>query len=132
ESISEFGMKNKFELIRPIFNKDIELQKKLVLEALKILKESDNFHYYAATKPLSAIKIFDGTIRGFSYQAAYGNIYIRIPQIKNDPVPYYLEHIVHECAHQHLFALQLIDPVVLNDKSQLFDAPIRLQKRPMD
>src|SRR5206468_121331 len=51
---------------------------------------------------------------------------------ENNPVPYYLEHIVHECAHQHLFALQLIDPVVLNDKNELFDAPIRLQKRPMD
>lgn len=132
DSISEFGMENKFELVRPLFNEQLIHQTTYIITALNILKEVDPTHYYSAIDKLIAIKVFEGTVRGFSFQAAYGNIYIRIPEDKTTSVAYYLEHIVHECAHQHLFALQLLDPVVLNDKTQLFNAPIRKQQRPMD
>ncbi|WP_440993467.1 aKG-HExxH-type peptide beta-hydroxylase [Cysteiniphilum litorale] len=132
DQISEFGMRNKFEIIRPIFYSELEKQKKYVMEALSILKLSDTTHYHAITENLNAIKLFTGTVRAFSFQAIHGNIYIRCPEKSDDPTAYYLEHIVHECAHQHLFALQLIDPVVLNKSHELFPAPIRKQKRPMN
>lgn len=132
DSISEFGMKNNFELVRPVFHKELLKQREYIKSALGILDQIDEVHSYAAINHLCAIKVFDGTIRGFSYQSAYGNIYIRTPEPTDVPIAYYLEHIVHECAHQHLFALQLLDSVILNDKSELFDAPIRKQKRPMD
>ena len=130
--ISEFGIKNGFEVIRPVFLEEMTNQESNIKAALEILEETDDIHKYVATNYLNAIKVFDGTIRGFSYQAAYGNIYIRIPQNNIDNTLYYLEHIVHECAHQYLFALQIFDPVVLNDVSELYDAPIRIQKRPMN
>ena len=132
DSISEFGMENNYEIVRPIFHEQLITQEKNILLALNILKETDNSHYCSATHNLYAIKLFEGSVRGFSYQAAYGNIYIRVPAESDNHAAYYLEHIVHECAHQYLFALQLMDPVVLNDKSELYDAPIRKQKRPMD
>lgn len=132
EIVSDFGVENGCELVRPVFHSDLTQQADHVKLALEILRNTDETHSYAATENLLAIKLFDGTVRGFSYQAAYGNIYIRLPKETDLPTAYYLEHIVHECAHQHLFALQLIDPVVLNHKDELFDAPIRKQKRPMD
>lgn len=132
EKISQFGMENNIEIIHPVFGAAMQSQKKHVIDALDVLFRTDKTHYQSCLDPLVSIKLFDGTIRGFSYQAAYGNIYIKIPKNNENPVAYYLEHIVHEAAHQHLFALQLLDPVVLNDKSELYDAPIRIQKRPMD
>ena len=130
--ISEFGTENGFEIIRPIFAAKLNSQIDAIKTALNVLVDTDEIHSYAATNYLQAIKVFDGTIRGFSYQAAYGNIYIRIPHEAKDNRAYYLEHIVHECAHQYLFALQIFDPVVVNDNSELYDAPIRIQKRPMN
>lgn len=132
DPVSEFGMENNFELVRPIFNKTLLIQSAYIKSALEILNQIDAIHSYAALNHLYAIKLFDGTIRGFSYQSAYGNIYIKTPESTDIPVAYYLEHIVHECAHQHLFALQLLDTIILNDKNELFNAPIRKQKRPMD
>lgn len=132
DSISDFGMKHNFEIVNPIFENELQQQIKYVKSALEILERIDAVHSYSATHQLNEIKIFDGTVRGFSYQAAYGNIYIRSAQQSDNTIAYYLEHIVHECAHQHLFALQLIDPIIINNKNELFDAPIRMQKRPMD
>lgn len=132
EAVSDFGVEHDCELVRPVFRQALERQAVDVRAALELLESSDSLHRYAATEHLLAIKLFEGTVRGFSYQAAYGHIYLRLPKVIDSACAYYLEHIVHECAHQHLFALQLIDPMVLNHQNELFDAPIRLQKRPMD
>lgn len=131
EVVSDFGIEHDCELVRPVFRQALEGQIIDVRAALSLLESSDSLHRYAATEHLLAIKLFEGTVRGFSYQAAYGHIYLRLPKVTDSACAYYLEHIVHECAHQHLFALQLIDPMVLNPPSELFEAPIRLQKRPM-
>lgn len=130
--ISEFGMKHGFEQVMPVFNEEINKQKTNILSAIEILSISDPKHYHVALNNLHSIKLFEGSIRGFSLQEAYGNIYIRTPRENDNDILYYLEHIIHECAHQNLFALQMIDPVVLNDNKDRYIAPIRKQLRPMD
>ncbi|MDF1760375.1 MAG: HEXXH motif-containing putative peptide modification protein [Coxiellaceae bacterium] len=129
--ISPFGMENNYEVVRPVFNHQIELQQQSIVRAIDMLAQSDKTHIDSALHNLYAIKLFEGSIRAFSYQGAFGQIYIRVPQESDHPIAYYLEHIVHECAHQYLFALQLLDPVVLNKPNELYNAPIRVAKRPM-
>lgn len=132
EPVSEHGEKCNYEIVNPVFYSDMKAEVVSIKSAVEVLKNLELAHYYTAIDKLNAIKIFEGTVRGFSYQSVYGNIYIRKPRPADDSVAYYLEHIVHESAHQFLFGLQLLDPIILNDKADLYDAPIRIQKRPMD
>jgi hypothetical protein len=60
----------------------------------------------------------------------YGCIYLNVLR-SGEPWTAYLEHIIHETAHHHLFSLWTTDPVVLNDKEALFDSPLRTEPRPL-
>lgn len=43
----------------------------------------------------------------------------------------YLEHLVHEAAHLHLYCLWKDDPIVLNESSGLYASPLRRDARPL-
>lgn len=44
---------------------------------------------------------------------------------------FYVESLVHEAAHMHLFAINLNDQLVKNHNSERFSAPLRKDQRPM-
>jgi hypothetical protein len=64
-----------------------------------------------------------------SYRA-FGLISLRQQQ----PIDYwtvYLEHIIHEAAHLHLFAVWKHETLVLNSPTERFESPLRPDPRPM-
>lgn len=81
---------------------------------------------------VSNIKLFSSrTMQGATSPRFFGNIFLRLPYPSEDSVLFYLEHIVHETSHLHLFAMMGEDPLFLNEENELFVSPIRPDKRPM-
>lgn len=46
-------------------------------------------------------------------------------------IPYYIDHIIHECGHTALNILNGKDELVTNSHNERFSAPLRKDKRPM-
>lgn len=46
-------------------------------------------------------------------------------------IPYYIDHIIHECAHTALNIFNAKDELVTNASTERFTAPLRKDKRPM-
>jgi HEXXH motif-containing protein len=66
---------------------------------------------------------------GSSFRA-FGLISLR-EQRPSDHWTVFLEHIVHEAAHLHLFAVWKRDALVLNPPAERFSSPLRPDPRPM-
>lgn len=78
------------------------------------------------------IKVFEGQITmGVTDVRMFHCMFIRRPRSHIDPVLYFSEHLVHETSHMHLNALMAGDPIILNDRSELFASPLRPDGRPM-
>lgn len=129
--ISEFGEKHGYETINPVFQSQLDEHRTEVTGALSLLDESEPQHLSSIKAMVNEVKLFDGSVRGFTEMEMLGDIFIRISHPTNNPKLYYLEHLVHEAAHVQLFSLQNYDPLILNDSNELFVAPIRVQQRPM-
>jgi HEXXH motif-containing protein len=81
---------------------------------------------------VSSVKLFSArTMQGATSPRFFGNIFLRLPYPTEDPVLFFLEHLVHETSHLHLFAMMGEDPLFLNSEDELFVSPIRPDKRPM-
>jgi hypothetical protein len=111
-------------------------------EALRLLKVADEQIYDETISLVSHATIFNAkAIMGGSLNRTFGAIFIASPDsdpigphesyLKHRGVPYFLEHLVHESSHNLLFALMIMDPMVLNPVSQKFSAPLRKDLRPM-
>jgi hypothetical protein len=70
---------------------------------------------------------------GGSHRTTFGEIFVATPHgpFGDDPLGYLIEHMVHESSHNLLFALMTADQLVLNSTSEVFDAPLRKDKRPI-
>ncbi len=81
---------------------------------------------------LNKIRLFDGTVTmGITDVRMFGCMFIRTPRSGVNAQLYYAEHITHEVSHMYLNAAMSIDPLILNDRSELFQSPIRPDPRPM-
>ncbi|MGO4569324.1 HEXXH motif-containing putative peptide modification protein [Rhizobium sp. 2YAF20] len=81
---------------------------------------------------LNKVRIFQGTVTmGITDVRMFGCMLIRTPRPGVNPKLYYGEHLTHEISHMYLNAAMAIDPIVLNDRSELFTSPIRPDPRPM-
>ena len=79
---------------------------------------------------VSLIKLFTGRgIEGLSSPKAFGAIWLRMPEA-GEEIPWFLEHLVHECSHLHLNALLAFDPLLTNP-NDIHQAPIRPDPRPL-
>lgn len=88
--------------------------------------------YSELTTLVQSIKIFEGKItQGLTDTRTFGEIYVRAPRQCVDPVPYYVEHAVHETAHTYLNCLMAGDPLVLNEVDEKYASPLRKDLRPM-
>lgn len=96
---------------------------------LKIL-EPNMFEEYSTY--VSRIKLYSSkTLVSLSSPRFFGTIYLRLPNPDKDALLYYLEYIVHETSHLHLFVLMSEDPMVLNSSDEVFPSPLRVDLRPM-
>jgi hypothetical protein len=60
----------------------------------------------------------------------FGTIYLRELQPDQHWIVY-LEHLVHEAAHLHLYALWKNDQIVMNESKGRFSSPLRREPRPL-
>lgn len=61
---------------------------------------------------------------------SFGIVYLTVLKEEQEWTTY-LESIVHEEAHHHLFALCTIDPLIESDGNMLYRSPIRSEPRPI-
>jgi HEXXH motif-containing protein len=56
---------------------------------------------------------------------------MRLPFIDEDQELFFLETLVHETSHLHLFTIMDCNIIILNDEYDLYASPLRADKRPM-
>ncbi len=66
---------------------------------------------------------------GYSTGLAWGTIALNV---EHQDVIHIFCQVIHEMAHQLLFALSVETPLIFNHPSELFPSPIRTDQRPMD
>lgn len=97
-----------------------------------ILEQHHSDAFYELQILIRSIKLFTGKVtQGLTDTRVFGEIYVRVPRQCVDPVPYYVEHVVHETAHSYLNCLMVADPIVLNRIEDRFPSPLRKDTRPM-
>jgi hypothetical protein len=114
------------------FWKDEAFPPKELMEAEHLIEELNPALWDEYETYVSSVKLFSSrTIQGATSPRFFGNIYLRLPYSSEDPVFFYLEHLVHELSHLHLYAMMAEDPLFLNEATELFTSPLRPDKRPM-
>jgi hypothetical protein len=61
----------------------------------------------------------------------FGAVYMRLPFAEEDPELFFLETLVHETSHLHLFAIMDRNVLILNDEQDLYASPLKAHGRPM-
>jgi len=113
--------------------KDTVIEERKVREALSLLKEYDTSSYGECAAFIDNIYLTGSTdghyIRSGCNFNLFGLIFLYAHEANT--VPYYVEHIVHECAHHALNIINADDYIVENAPEERFSAPFREDKRPM-
>lgn len=119
-------------ILRPIINDGSVIYYDIIQEIENILKEIDMNFFKEYNEYATRLKLFHGKgMSGASAVRVYGAIYIRVPKIDKITIPYFCEHIVHEVSHLHLYAILAHDQLITNPYGELYEAPIRADKRPL-
>jgi len=101
------------------------------IKALSALEEIDEELSKEIKVIVSDILILNSNqINAGSSFFTYGLIYLK-ELSPNQHWTTYLEHIVHESAHLHLYSLWKNDAIVLNKSTEKFKSPLRKDLRPM-
>ncbi|PHM72396.1 HEXXH motif-containing putative peptide modification protein [Xenorhabdus sp. KJ12.1] len=108
-------------------------EKEKVNNALSLLEIFDNISYHECLTFIDTIYL-TGSTKGYYIRSGcsfnlWGLVFL-YAESKNT-VPYYIEHIVHECAHHALNVINADDFIVENDPDERFKAPFREDARPM-
>ena len=116
----------------PVPNDAFFQQSARLKTALELLSRYDPSGHAELVTLIRYVKIFTGkVVQGLSDTQVFGAIYIRVPRDCVDPIPYYVEHAVHETAHTYLNCLMADDPMVSNSADDKFPSPLRKDLRPM-
>ncbi|MDX7998179.1 hypothetical protein FE394_02940 [Xenorhabdus sp. Reich] len=108
-------------------------EKEKVSTALNLLKKFDIDSYKECLAFIDTIYL-TGSTEGYYIRSGcsfnlWGLVFL-YAEPKNT-IPYYIEHIVHECAHHTLNIINADDYIVENDPNERFRAPFREDSRPM-
>ncbi|MBD2816440.1 hypothetical protein ID850_17225 [Xenorhabdus sp. Flor] len=108
-------------------------EKEKVSTALNLLKEFDIDSYKECLAFIDTIYL-TGSTKGYYIRSGcsfnlWGLVFLYAES--QNTVPYYIEHIVHECAHHALNIINADDCIVENDPNERFRAPFRKDARPM-
>ncbi len=103
-----------------------------LLQALHVLKEIDSQMYREGETYVSRIKLFSSrSLHSVTSPRYFGAVYLRLPLPSENEILFYLETLVHEVSHLHLFTIMDRDPLLLAGAEDLFASPLRADKRPM-
>jgi hypothetical protein len=123
------GFEEEERIIRPLVGRNPEPEIAACAEALDLLEDIDPDLAGEFREYVNRVKLFAGRgYLGFSSPAAFGAIFIRIPNAK--PVQHFLEHLVHELSHLSLNVMMAHDPLLQNPATQ-GPAPLRTDARPL-
>ena len=114
----------------PLLETDLAPLHASAMKALSLIADVDPDMHAEIVSHVSLIKLFTGRgIEGLSSPKAFGAIWLRMPEA-GEEIPWFLEHLVHECSHLHLNALLALDPLLTNP-NDIHQAPIRPDPRPL-
>ncbi|PAR84426.1 hypothetical protein CGT85_03280 [Vibrio cholerae] len=115
------------------FSANLDQEKNKISRSLDILKQYDPVSFAEIECFIDTIYLTGATET--SYIRSGCNFYmwglILLYAEESNSIPYYIEHIVHECAHHALNVLNAHDQLVTNGFEERFDAPLRDDPRPM-
>lgn len=110
---------------------ELKPTKSTIKSALNIIKLADPELYDEIEFLTNEIRVFSsGNIRAGSNFNTLGLIYMS-QQGSSDEVSRYIEHIVHEAAHNLLYAHWTADPIFTNHSNKLYYTPFRRDSRPL-
>ncbi|CAN7571934.1 HEXXH motif-containing putative peptide modification protein [Pararhizobium sp. LjRoot235] len=119
-------------IIDPVSEETVRQQKQVITGAIKVIADNFPGMHDELKAFLNKIRIFEGTVTmGITDVRMFGCMLIRTPRKEVNAQLYYAEHLTHEISHMYLNAAMSLDPVILNDRSELFTSPIRPDPRPM-
>jgi hypothetical protein len=119
-------------LMLPILSSNLSKYELIFSNLNQRIKALDIDFFEEINTYVTRLKLFNGkAIRGATSASVFGAIYLRLPKGDEDTGSYFAEHIIHETSHLHLDILLAFDKVVLNDDNEKFQAPIRIDPRPM-
>jgi hypothetical protein len=119
-------------IIRPIINPGLSELQKSMFDITNQIKSVDFEFYQEINSYVTRLKLFNGVGLSASTSASvFGAIYLRTPDKSENVETYFAEHIVHETSHLNLEVLHAFDKIVLNEETEKFKSPIRIDPRPM-
>ncbi len=122
-------LKDEERIVRPLVGRDPGPEIAACEAALGLLEEVDPALAGEFREYVNRVKLFAGHgYLGFSSPAAFGAIFIRIPDA--NPLEHFLEHLVHELSHLCLNVLMAHDPLLRNPTDP-GPAPLRANARPL-
>ncbi|NCY01733.1 MAG: hypothetical protein EBX36_02200 [Planctomycetia bacterium] len=114
----------------PLLETDVAPLHAAAMRAMDLIAGVDPDMHAEIVSHVSMVKLFTGRgIEGLSSPKAFGAIWLRTPE-DGEEIPWFLEHLVHECSHLHLNALLALDPLLTNP-NDIHKAPIRPDPRPL-
>jgi HEXXH motif-containing protein len=114
----------------PLLEQDVRPLHARAIEAMELISQVDADMHAEIQTHVACVKLFTGSgIEGLSSPKAFGALWLKAPA-EADAVPWFLEHLVHECSHLHLNALFVLDPLLTNP-NEVHQAPIRPDPRPL-
>lgn len=113
--------------------KNMVIEEKKVRESLSLLKGYDVPSYGECAAFIDNIYLTGRTDGHYIRSGCSFNLFglIFLYAHESNTIPYYIEHIVHECAHHALNIINADDYIVENNPDERFSAPFREDKRPM-
>lgn len=100
--------------------------------SLDLLKDFDHLLFLEVQAYVSRIKFCSShDLHSVTSPRYFGAVYMRLPLPEEDEEVFFLETVVHETSHLHLFVIMAYNILVLNDEGDLYASPLRADKRPM-
>jgi hypothetical protein len=132
EELRNQGKESHVKMLPLVHWREEDFPPLVVLEAEKVMAFLDPDFFWEYETYISSLKLFSGrVIGGVTSPRFFGNIFLRLPYPDEDPLLYYVEQLVHETSHLHLYVLMGEDPLILNEASERYPSPIRTDLRPM-
>ncbi|MCW3127770.1 MAG: hypothetical protein JWO03_3428 [Bacteroidetes bacterium] len=119
-------------LILPILTPNISTYSEMLSDLKDEIAAVDSGFNSEISAFVTRLKMFNGrALKASTSASVFGAIYLNTPPQDENAQAYFADHIIHETSHLCLDILLAFDRLILNDESEKFEAPIRIDPRPM-
>ena len=119
-------------LVLPILTSDLSYYENIVSTFFELIQKADSDFYGEFQANVTRLKLFNGkALKAATAAEIFGTIVMRIPNVTEDIDLHFAENLIHEASHLQLDMLLAFDEMVLNDDSERYSAPLRIDTRPM-